>query len=311
MLTILKLNNRHFEAMREGTLTAVMSISKKNVNEDACAVIANHHNGTKGIVVADGVGSFYGSDLASLIVTTAIKTYLEGNMNPWDADLKQAFSIAGRVLFDQTRKGAKLLPAGVDLTRAYGTTALCAVDAEDYFKVAYVGNGSIHHLRGNFDQICQGRLLPSNAVNLLNPHCHWEDGRSVLGRIMSPTTGDAESTPTVLQLSKDELLGDILVLATDGIYTYDDVQIGKDPRGEIFIEAKRSMVWLYEALADFLAGELREDNLQRHLEDYLHKLDANHLVEDDCTVAVLISGQALRYRQSLRKAMASGMAVMR
>jgi serine/threonine protein phosphatase PrpC len=264
-----------------------------------------------GIVVADGVGSFYGSNVASLIVTVAIKTYLEADTPLSCVDLMDTFSVSRSALSDHVERRADPLPTGVDLHRAYGTTALCAVDVGDSFKVAYVGNGCLHHLRGNFDQVSQGRLLPSNTANLLNPHCHWYEGRSVLARIISPTTSDADSAPTALQLSQDDLFGDIIVLASDGIYSYDDVQIGRDSQGDVFIEAKRSMVWLYEALSSFLRGDLTEGALQNCLESYLRKLDTNHLVDDDCTVAVLISGRALRYRQSLRAVSAEEFAVTR
>jgi len=122
----------------------------------------------------------------------------------------------------------------------------------------------------------------------------------MLARIISPTTSDAESTPTVLEFSPDELLGDILVVASDGIYSYDDVQIGKDSQGEIFIEAKRSIVWLYEALGNFLRGSLTEHALESCIQSYLARLNANQLVDDDCTIAALVSGCALRYRRSLQ-----------
>ena len=131
----------------------------------------------------------------------------------------------------------------------------------------------------------------------------------MLARIISPTTSDAASTPTILEFSQDEMLGDILVLTSDGIYSFDDVQIGRDSKGDVFVEAKRSMVFLYEALSTFLSGELTENALQSCLESYVGKLDASHLVDDDCTVAVLISERALRYRQSLRRAAAAELAV--
>ena len=121
----------------------------------------------------------------------------------------------------------------------------------------------------------------------------------MLARIISPTTSDAESTPTVLEISQDELLGDIFVVASDGIYSYDDVQIGKDSQGEIFIEAKRSIVWLYDALSNLLRGNLTESALESCLQSYLARLHANQLVDDDCTIAVLVSGRALHYRRSL------------
>lgn len=159
---------------------------------------------------------------------------------------------------------------------------------------------SMRHLRGDFDQVSPARLLPSNTANLLNSHCHWNHRRGMLARIISPTTSDAESTPTVLEISHDELLGDIFVVASDGIYSYDEVQIGKDSQGEIFIEAKRSIVWLYEALSNFLRSNPTEAALESCLNSYLAKLNANKLVDDDCTIAVLVSGRALRYRRSLQ-----------
>ena len=300
MLITLNLSLPPSPVNQERSLAAVASFTRKKANQDSFAVVHNHHNGMTGVVVADGVGSFYGSRDASVVVSTAIKSHLEADMPISAVNLKQAFAGARSVLSDFIDVRAEQLPANVDPRNAHGTTALCAVDAGDSFKIAYVGNGCILHLRGDFDQVSPGRLLPSNIANLLNPHCHWHQGRGMLARIISPTTSDAESTPTVLEFSPDELLGDILVVASDGIYSYDDVQIGKDSQGEVFIEAKRSIVWLYEALSDFLRGGLTEWALESCLQSYLARLNQNQLVDDDCTVAVLISGRALRYRRSLQ-----------
>jgi serine/threonine protein phosphatase PrpC len=300
MLITLNLALPPSTASQERSLVAAASLTKKRANQDSFAVVHNSHNRMTGVVVTDGVGSFYGSRDASVVVSAAIKTHLEADTPKDSVNLKKAFSGARSALSDFIDVRADQLPANVDPRNAYGTTALCAVDAGDSFKLAYVGNGCILHLRGDFDQVSPGRLLPSNSANLLNPHCHWHQGRSMLARIISPTTSDAESTPTVLEISQDDLLGDIFLVASDGIYSFDDVQIGRDSQGEIFIEAKRSIVWLYETLSNFLNGDLTESGLESCLEAYLERLNANKLVDDDCTVAVLISGQALRYRRSLR-----------
>ena len=42
------------------------------------------------------------------------------------------------------------LPADLNLAEAFGTTLLCALDLPDRLVAAYVGNGAIIHLRGDF-----------------------------------------------------------------------------------------------------------------------------------------------------------------
>jgi PPM family protein phosphatase len=299
MLTTLDLKATLEPYHRDRGITAVATISHKAKNQDFAEAIRNRYSPVTGAAIADGVGSFYGSADASALVARTIRAYLEADVPVWTIDLRNAFSVAAKLLRQHGDEQAKTLPPGVSLHNAFGTTALCAVDAGDTFKMAYVGNGSMLHLRGDFDQYGPGRLLPSGTVNLLNPHCQWQDGRSMLARVLSPVSSEADATPTLLQLSKDAELGDILVLTTDGVYSSDEVRSGRDSQGEIFIEAKRSIVLLYALLSRFLQGEPTEAGLKRCLDAYLLQLDAEHLVDDDCTIAVLISAQALLHRKKL------------
>jgi len=283
-------------------LAAAATFSRKKTNQDACAIMDDPKSPLSAVIVADGVGSYFESQVASASVASSIKSYLEPCTMPYLLDLKLAFAFAQKLLRQEVEGRVHSLPANVNLQSAYGTTALCAVDVGDSFKIGYVGNGAVWHLRGDFDQLSVGRLLPSSTVNLLNPHCRWYDGRSMLTRIISPTTNDADSMPTVLHFSKDDLLGDLLVLVSDGVYSYDDVQIGRDSKGKIFIEAKRSVEWLYGALSNFMSGPLTKVALQSCLESYLQKLNEDGLVDDDVTVAVLVSSGAMAYRRHLTTA---------
>jgi hypothetical protein len=125
----------------------------------------------------------------------------------------------------------------------------------------------------------------------------------MLTRVLSPAATEVSIEPVVMEFTKDEMVGDILVLTSDGIATVDDQRTGTSSAvGGIWTETRKQVVLLYEALTTFFAGDLSSAGLEKCLTAYLKELEAKRLLEDDCTVSVLISAQALRYRRHLRTA---------
>jgi serine/threonine protein phosphatase PrpC len=269
----------------------------KPVNQDACVATPD------GIVVADGIGSFYQAEVAAQLVSQELAKRLDKlphYASPEDYTL--AFKQVELSLRQSEAAKNLVVPDTHPATDVLGTTLLCAKAEGNRLTVAYVGNGAILHLRGGFSEFPANVLLPWNALNYLNPHTIAHDGRNMLVRFMSPAGSEAQSQPTVLQLQQDITdTGDILILCTDGIHSNDQVPVGRDEEGNLWISGEQALKRLYQALSTYLREtEPTSDGLRQLLERYLEELEQAKMISDDCTVAVLITNQALKHFQRLR-----------
>jgi hypothetical protein len=180
-----------------------------------------------------------------------------------------------------------------------GTTLLCALELENEFLIAYSGNGSIWHTKGSFNKFSPNRYLPWNSINLLNPHCSEEDGKAALYRYIS--VSDAQYLPTVIRLSKNLFTpGDIIIVTSDGVYSSDQVQIGKDESETVWIRSEESMPILYSELSDFLKKnpkETKNEDLEFALNVFLENLKTKNYMHDDTTLGVIITEKAIDFHQ--------------
>lgn len=256
-----------------------------------------------GIVVADGIGSFYQAEVAAQLVTQEMTKQLDKLLHNASAeDYTLAFRKV-QIALGQSEAARKIVvPDSHPATDVLGTTLLCAKAEGNRLTVAYVGNGAVLHLRGGFNEFPANVLLPWNALNYLNPHTIAHDGRNMLVRFISPHSNEAQIQPTVLQLQQDVTdTGDILILCTDGIHSNDQVPVGRDEEGNLWISGEQALKRLYKALGTYLLeAEPTSEGLQRLLEHYLEELEQAQMISDDCTVAVLITNQALKHFQRLR-----------
>lgn len=269
---------------------------KAHGNQDVCEIIEGPN--FRGVVVADGIGSHYKSEVASVFCVKRFKEHLESIESVDAIDFKEIFQRVKSGLLLHVKQLPDL--EEYDDDQAFGTTLLCAVESEDEICIAYVGNGSIWHIQGNFDSFGPNRFLPWNAINLLNPHCVEEEGKSALYRYISIAETSCE--PTILRLSKNKALGDIIMVATDGVYSYDQVVIGKDPNGKVWISGEETMSLFYEILSKFLATDpltINDSNLKNALIDYLERVKTQNLMEDDTTLGVIISSSVLERRKTI------------
>lgn len=285
----------------ERTLAAAATIGNKPVNQDAFAVARNGDAGLVAILVADGVGSHFGAEVASAMVVAKLREALETAVSPCEIDIPSLFFDARTHLERHVKQHAGDLPADLDWHNAFGTTLLCGVERNDHIILGYVGNGGIFHLRGNFNCFPPSQLLPWTAVNYLNPHSFSQDGKNILYDVLS-VNPEHEMTPTVLNLRKSrDRFGDIVMICSDGLYSYDQVPIGKDDQDHIWISGEQSVALFFQYLNRFFTGdEYTDRTLQAALEEYLAEIRARGLVADDCTLAVMVTGAALRFQRSLR-----------
>jgi hypothetical protein len=106
---------------------------------------------------------------------------------------------------------------------------------------------------------------------------------------------------TSTQLKDDELFGDIVVVCSDGICSYDQTPIGRDGQGRIWIGSDETLELLFDVLKAFLSREQwTSDALREALSAYLVTLREKNLVTDDCTLGILITDRALAYQEVLR-----------
>jgi len=281
------------------SLVSAATISNKQVNQDAFALVDNPRVPMRAAVVADGLGSHYASEVASDLAARAIADALHGAKTTEDIDLHSAFAAAARRIVNHVA-AANDLPADIDPANAFGTTAICAVELPTQFTFGYVGNGSILHLRGNFNRFPGSQLLPWTALNYLNPHTIPQNGRNPMCKLLSLQSSRVESTPTVLTISKDlHTFGDVVVCATDGIHSYDQTPMGRDDQQRIWISGEEALIRLYRTLGAFFNDEPSEERLDTCLVEYLKGLQRDGLVTDDCTLAVIITEPTLRYQASV------------
>lgn len=272
-------------------------------NEDAVACLVNEA-GLRVVVVADGIGSHSYARVASSFIAEQAISIIKDLRSVDRTVLGGVFQDLHRQLLEKARV---YLEEGefeaIDRERSFGTTLIVAIETECSFLIAYTGNGGVWHIRGNFDHFHSSRLFPWSAINHLNPHTNEEGGREILYRHFSLSDNSLRTTPTILELSKDEHYGDILVICTDGIYSSDQVRVGRDSSSQTWIEADVTIISLFDTLKFFLrspSADLTATTLQTRLEEYLLNLDQKKVIEDDASVGVIITSKALSLRDRNR-----------
>jgi len=283
------------------SIIACSTASLKEVNEDSCCIITNEKIPFNGIVVADGLGSHKHSDKASAFVTKFLKEKLEALENIQDLNFEALFQSAKQGLVEDTKNNPELNYSELSKGSALSTTVICAIETADKFIIVYAGNGSAWQIRGSFNQFSESRYLPWNSINLLNPHCVEENGKSALYRYIS--ISDVKASPTIVTISKNVFApSEWIMICTDGIYTYDSVIVGKDEEGKIWISGEETMEMFYKSISSLLSENptsVTSEDLQFCLDRYLQDIKEKKLMNDDCTVGVIIPEVVLRYQASM------------
>ncbi|MFY0602171.1 MAG: protein phosphatase 2C domain-containing protein [Cyclobacteriaceae bacterium] len=265
------------------------SYGSKNPCQDFSIAKYLPEKGWSIIAVADGLGSSFRSDEASRFVCENLIEVLATSEAELP-DLAESFELVRLNMIEEFEESIK----DKEDTNALATTLICCVETPDEFFIGYAGNGGAFHIRSDFNKFPKQFFLPWNSVNLLNPHTVELNGKEALYKLVSPFCSSLESTPTVIRLSKDSLkFGEFIMLCTDGIYSYDHVQIGKDPNGKIWISGEESMEMFYDVIREFLnQGNLSSEVLGEALDSYLKDIEKRGLLTDDVSVAVIVSKTA-------------------
>jgi PPM family protein phosphatase len=251
----------------------------EDANQDAVVVVRNSYRHFNAFAVADGIGGLrFGGEAARLAISAAEELLL--SHEPFR--FRDIF--VGIQLY--LKRGASRIVKGDELDQ-FGTTLILAVETSTRFLVGYLGNGSLWHVRGNYHN-CQNerRSIPWCAVNLLNPHSIEKEGREVLTRFLSPL---ALYEPTIIEIYKDSIEGDVLIATTDGLSSADQVQVGCDGNGTQWTRAE---MWLPQILSR-LKPALSGGDVSTTLHNYLHEKKQRGELDDDTTIATLISQEAI------------------
>lgn len=284
------------------------SITDKSVNQDSHESCGKYNGLLNVVAIADGVGSSVKAEVASSFLTKTALSLLKTEEFTGE-------NVNQSVLFERLHEAlCKQISCDYpneDNSKSFRSTFILAIEYEDYFDIAYTGNGSIFHWRGNFWDFSKHEYLPFSCLsNYLNPHSiiRKEDNEEVLVKYFSPLESKKNLVkPTVIRVSKDnEDWGDVLMICTDGIYTYDQVvpALSSEP-----IPDFQKIRWIkysprYSLILDyfrehFTASEPSTDaqSLENVLKDALKRLLDENMLDDDATVGMIFTGQFLKQFQ--------------
>ncbi|GHT28136.1 hypothetical protein AGMMS49574_01840 [Bacteroidia bacterium] len=279
--------------MANKSIIATATITNKSVNQDSKREISTSL--INAVLVADGLGSYKYAEQSSILAIEAMQKQLEVEDVDY-LDFNKLFRISQESLIELAKQVKREENYGSD--NLFGTTLIVLVETEKKIKIAYVGNGAIWHIRGNFDEFSSIYSFPWSAVNLLNPHTVEERGKEALYRLISDRNTDCnEYIPSIIEIEKDSYQGDIFMICSDGIYSEDQRIFGRNSTG-VWVKYDSSMRIFFEHLKCFFEKiDYSSEKLHDALIQYLKEIKTD--LDDDATLGVLITKSTLEYQ--LRK----------
>lgn len=277
----------------------IKSISNKIINQDYISKFENKNLGVSGILVADGLGSHYLAEKGSEICVQELKKSLE-NLDAFQPNFEELFKSVLHKLKEEAERIEEIQKLE-SKQNVLGTTLICIIEYADKFVIAYIGNGSIWHIRGNFTHFSPQRYLPWSSINLLNPHTNDEDGKEALYKLFSLESDEDDVFPTVIEVSKDNrLYGDIFIVSSDGLFSNDKAPIAKDKEGGIWISGETKMEILYSKIKSFLFNQ-EMTTLENEIEAFYTEIKEKKLLDDCTSIGVIVTKQALIYNQNINE----------
>lgn len=274
--------------------------NKKGTNQDAfCKKYIQSASATV-IAVADGVGSSFRSEIGSTFVANrAVELIaLAIEENPKEIDFDEIFN---RVQSDFDKEIETQFEGKMDTIPTEGisfaTTLIVGIDFPDRFIAAYVGNGSIIHLASKFVTFPKYICIPWNAINLLNPHTISKDGKEALYQVFYYKSPTALHAPSVIEVKKNKIDGEIFIITTDGVNSNDHDIAAMDEENNIWLPVSQQLMELYNHLMTYTTSsdDINSDTLQKSVESYLIKMKEESKLDDDTTLGVFISPIAIQY----------------
>lgn len=259
----------------------------KQKGEDCSATFQNKVAGLRGTILADGLGSRSKARETAELIVFEMQTKLEQLENVEKLDLQLLFSDVHDSLLNSIQGSEEGGTSIEGNSHEYGATLIVTIEADDKFIVAYVGNGAVWHFRGNVFKKQGNRILPWSMANLLNPHTLPEDGMEALYKYFSGSLNKGMVSPTILEISKDTIYGDILFSCTDGISSNDQLSIGKVPSG-VWASVDDALVLFLDHLARYLDSDRSQNALVQCRDEYVTALGEAPFVDDDASFGLVL-----------------------
>lgn len=281
----------------DNSVIATATNTSKSENQDSKSEFEEEN--FKAFFIADGLGSFKYAQLASKRITDFFKeksAMLRSSSTNDGQNFNEVFKLAKQKLIDFSDEFLKEDEKNEE--NLFGTTAIATYETEDKISIAYVGNGAIWHIRGNFNEFPASYHFPWNVINYLNPHTIPENGKEALYRLISNSTDFNECIPSTIEITKDKFIGEIIMICTDGIYSADQLKAGKNDKG-IWIKYETSMLKFFEYLTHFFKENQNysKESIEQMLNQYLEELKPT--LDDDATIGILMTKEVLNYQNKI------------
>ena len=228
------------------------------------------------IIVCDGVGQFSDSAKAADLIIEELK-FWNGERN----NLYGLISRAQQLLIDEKIDGA---------------STLIISNFEDKensnLRMAYIGNGGIIHMHGDFG-------FEPNSIhrfsNLMIPHV---DKNGTLMRHISRQSIPSDLQPTFIDISLTAPFGDIVLFFTDGIVSLEEEQIIVDDSGRIWRNQSEAVSFILNKLHEWLqrnCKEISNESLLAFNQEVLEDLKVMGKLEDDSSMGIIITEGVLKF----------------
>lgn len=258
------------------------SVSAKQNNEDFCLHFCTENRKLNCVIIADGIGSCSKARDSSKFAVNRAKRELQEFDSNSDTNIDFV-----KIFHNIQQSIVTKLETNKDNT--YGTTLIIMVESQDEITIAYVGNGSCLHIRENFAQSKARNLISWGFTNYLIPHTRYdkETGKEILYKFIDNKNRKKEDfTPTIVKIKKS-FNNDIFMITTDGIFSSDQIPIGKVEKngGFIYSVFDDNLYQLLNLIEEFT------NKFDRNYEDLFEiiktKMD-NMTFDDDATIGILI-----------------------
>jgi hypothetical protein len=236
------------------------------------------------LAICDGIGQFDGSGIAAKILMEHL-LFSEYGVS---SELTGLIEKARDTIISEKIIGGSTFIFG-------------AIDNRENIKrvrLSYLGNGSIYHLHGDYAELPKSFNNINNFYrysNLLIPHVNKD---LELIKYVSHQSEAFNIIPSTIELSLTGINGDILFLFSDGICSLEDEIIVNDDKNRIWRNLSQIVAKIIDLFHKWLilnSKAFTEKKLISFIHDTLRELKEAKQIEDDASIGIIISEEAIKY----------------
>jgi serine/threonine protein phosphatase PrpC len=221
-----------------------------------------HAGGCKFLVMGDGVTNSLGGGDASRITVNAFYDTIE---KAYKVRQKMDFQVLERGYQNACNELKKTALERTGKPEGFETTVIAVAETNISFFITYLGDGRLYLVRGDLERGAQ--LMISHRTG------------GVLGGALGAY--GLHGRPVYIEHSKSFEFGEIIIAGTDGVFDLSNTD-GK-PAIDRILEKLRA-----EGVTS------STETLRQAIDQTLENMVMENLIEDDATLGVIISGNALR-----------------